>query len=310
MSIPALAAVLTLASFAILWIMASTVRLYTPSSSVSATAEAKHLFARAVVPTIAPFVIAAGVLLPSFLLHETPRRDEWPGIVLLTLAAVGVIRILLVLARGLRTLMAARSLVSTWRRGAVPLTGGLWGAAASQIDAGFPVVAVAGIFRPHVFIDRCVLDVCSPGELAAVAAHERAHITSRDNLRRLLVLACVGPMSGAAASWRAASERAADERAVDSSRTAVDLAAALVRLARQAPVSTMPITALSTIHDGGCLETRIRRLLVLTGGTPRHRQPSIAVRITACIAAAAVIAVVPVTQALHSALELFVLTLP
>jgi Zn-dependent protease with chaperone function len=131
------------------------------------------------------------------------------------------------------------------------------------VDAGFPVVAVAGLFRPRIFVDRRVLAACSPAELDAIAAHEQAHVVGRDNLKRLLIGACQGPASAAARAWRQAAEHAADNQAADSSQRALDLASALLSVARLAPRRTLEGTALSTIEDGGSLEVRIRHLLTI-----------------------------------------------
>ncbi|MGH9346791.1 MAG: M48 family metalloprotease, partial [Vicinamibacterales bacterium] len=202
----ALASIVVLASFALLYFAAALVA----RRSRAPAPDAGRLFARAVWPTLVPVFVAALVLLPSFLWHEAPQQDEWPGAILVLLALAGGARLGVNLIRAIRTLVASRALVRAWQRGATPLPHEPWGLRASKIDTGFPVVAVAGLFTPHVFVDRRVLDACSPAELAAVAAHERAHVAVRDNLRRLMIAACAGLASDTAVAWRAAAERAAD----------------------------------------------------------------------------------------------------
>jgi hypothetical protein len=158
-------------------------------------------------------------------------------------------------------LLCSKRIVSAWSRSGSPLADSRWGMPALRIDSGAPVVAVAGILRPRLFIDRRVLEACAPEELDAIAAHERAHVRHHDNLRRLLLGAAVGSSSGHAAAWREASERAADRHAASSPRAALHLAAALVRLSRAASGRAPDAAIVSTILDGGTLESRIGALL-------------------------------------------------
>jgi hypothetical protein len=307
MSIAELALVLTFASFAVLSLAALVLRRFMAAASIDA-GDARILFLRAVFPAIVPALIAAAILLPSFLLHEAPRSDEWPGMTLVVLALAGAVRLVIIVARAAIALRASRTLVRSWLKGATALPAEPWGVRASGIDVGFPVVAVAGLFKPHVFVDRRVLEMCSPEELAAVAAHERAHIAAFDNLRRLLVAACDGYRSAAAIAWRAAAERDADDRAATSARSAADLAGALVRLARVAQTPMLPLAAISTIHDAGTLESRVNRLLAHRPSKPKLTRW----RCATGVAAAALVLMwsTPLPKALHAGLELMVRHLP
>jgi hypothetical protein len=311
MSIAALAAVLGFATFALLSIVAALISAFvTPRRHPSAPAHARRLFLHAVAPTVVPAAVVAALLVPSFLIHEAPRADEWPGASLVLLACAGALRLAWIAARAVRTLRASQALVQAWMANAEPLPAEPWGVRASKIDAGFPVVAAAGMLRPHVFVDRRVIDACSPAELAAVAAHERAHISSRDNLRRFVIAACTGHDSAAASAWRIAAERAADERASDSPCTAAELASALVRVARIAPAPTLPLAAISTIHDGGSLEQRVRHLLHFapSGRTLESRTTPMLVAVSA--AAAGLMVMTPLPKSLHAVLELLVQAVP
>ena len=311
MSAWGLAVVLALATFAALWLGCLAVsRVQRTSRCRSAAHEVRALFARAVHPTIIPAFIVAGLLVPSFIAYEVQREGEWPGVLIAALAVAGAARLAVILSRGSQALLAARALVRSWSSTATPLPAEPWGLRASSIDTGLPVVAVAGLLRPHVFVDRRVLETCSPAELAAVAAHERAHVASRDNLRRLLVVACTGHDSEVAATWRIAAERAADERAVRTPRAAADLAAALVRVARIGPAPALPVAAVSTIHDGGSLELRVQRLLMFA---PDARQLSNRYWLSAFGAGTALASMIvfpTLPRSLHALLELLVQRLP
>src|SRR5262249_11820194 len=49
-------------------------------------------------------------------------------------------------------------------------------------------VALAGVVRPQVYLSRRVASELSAEQLEAALRHERAHQTSRDNLKRFLIL--------------------------------------------------------------------------------------------------------------------------
>jgi hypothetical protein len=269
-SVATLAVVVTCAAVGLVYLVARAVARLV---CVPPDRDATVLFARGIGPTMTAVAFALGVVLPAFLLFEPPHDGERAGVVLLALAAVGAVHLVQIAVRALRMIGLSRALTERWLATATPLTHEPWGIATFAIDAGFPVVAVGGLLRPRLFVDRQVLAACSPDELEAIAAHERAHVLRRDNLRRLLIGACDGPMGAAASAWREAAERAADADAASSPRRAVDLASALLKLARVAPTRTLECTVLSTIHDGGLLETRVRHLVSLTCTAPAQAQP-------------------------------------
>jgi Zn-dependent protease with chaperone function len=261
---PVLALIVTLASLPLAYIAGRFVVLaLQPARGRRAVGRADLWFARGVAPASMALVIAVGVVLPAFVLFEPRHEGERVGPMMVALAAIGALHVIVIAIRFLRMVVLSRRWAVTWLRGAEPLPRREWGLPAFAIDAGFPVVAVWGVIRPRLFVDRRVIGACSPAELAAIAAHERAHVTGFDNLRRLLIGACEGPSSAVAHAWRQAAEQAADERAVDTSSRALDLASALLKVARLAPPRLLDCTALSTIHDGGALELRVQHLLSL-----------------------------------------------
>lgn len=271
MSSPTLTACVTLAAFAATAGLAGVLlRVRPPSVSerLTAASRARLLLALTTGPAILGLAIAFGVALPAFVRFEPAHTGEPHGALLPLLAVAGAVMLGTILWRGARMLFASRLLVARWARSGAPLTDARWGMPATAIDAGFPVVAIAGIFHPRLFIDRGVLAACSPRELDAIAAHERAHLHRGDNLRRLVIGACAGAASARAAAWRQASEEVADDRAAASPHGAVELASALLKISRLAPAGSIDEAALSTIHDGGCLETRVRKLLATRDSSP------------------------------------------
>ena len=53
---------------------------------------------------------------------------------------------------------------------------------AFRVATAFPIVAVVGVVRPTLVVARSVLEACTADELAAIVAHEQAHVAQRDNL--------------------------------------------------------------------------------------------------------------------------------
>ena len=161
----------------------------------------------------------------------------------------------------MRDLAATRRVRRTWLRDGRPLA--LDGAPAPAVSVAhpFPVVCVMGVLRPRIFVAETVLRALSPAELRALLAHERAHLTAGDNLRRLLLRACA-PLPWPALArrlegrWQDASEGAADVRA----DAGLDLASALVATARLTPPGARLELGAAAFHTGGAVARRVRRL--------------------------------------------------
>jgi len=89
-----------------------------------------------------------------------------------------------------------------------------------------------------------------------------AHAHRRDNLKKLLFRFCAFPgMSRLEAAWCEAEEMAADDAAVASVGDALDLASALIKLSRLAPVAS------GGSPDHG-LDSQLASLGECTCGTP------------------------------------------
>jgi hypothetical protein len=139
----------------------------------------------------------------------------------------------------------------------------------------FPVIAVAGTLRPRLFVAEKICAALSDAELRAALAHECGHLAAHDNLKRALLRACRDVLSivpvGRALdrAWAESTEVAADEHAARTGGpwAALDLAAALIKIARLVPAGTrpaMPVGAyLLEAPDEGHIARRVRRLTQL-----------------------------------------------
>jgi Zn-dependent protease with chaperone function len=131
-----------------------------------------------------------------------------------------------------------------------------------------PLLAMSGLFRPRLLISRSVLQSLSAEELDAALAHEHAHRSSRDNLKRLLIQLApdifpfLHPLRTLERTWSQFAEWAADDQATagDSGR-AVSLAAALVQVARMGRGPRLPFLSTSLLASDRDLSARVDRLL-------------------------------------------------
>ena len=238
---------------------------------------ARCLFALRVLPTALALAASVSVALPSYLEFESPRTTEVPGGTLEALAVLGLSLGALAVARFFCVLARTRRIVRSWSRAARPAVVSGVPLATLRVASALPVVALAGWRRPVLFIAGSVLDGCDPRLLGAIAAHEAGHRRSLDNLKRLLLGACADPLilSGAgraiAAAWETALEEAADDAAIASGARPEDLAEALLAVARLAPAGAWSALPAAAFYQGGCLESRVRRLL--TEGTRTVDEP-------------------------------------
>lgn len=278
----------------------------------SARRRERALFALCVLPAAAALVAVAAFFVPAYVRHEPPGAGEALGVLGLSLAATAALVVASALRRGFRSWRETRRLERAWAATAQPAPLDAGGLPVFAIEHPFPVASVLGTRGPRLYLARQVLSALSDAELAAVLAHERAHVASRDNLRHWLVaaspdvLAWLPGRTRLERAWLAASEEAADEAvARRGPDAALDLAEALLKVARLVPAgwrTTLPAFAL---HSGDDLTRRIRRLLA---GTPAPAEPR--PRVTALLAAALVLpAYAPALRVVHELTERLVLLL-
>src|SRR5262249_31409295 len=162
------------------------------------------------------------------------------------------------------------------------------------IESRFPVVAVAGVVHPRLFLARSVLERISAAELRAVLEHERAHLERRDNLKRWLVHSCPDlPLLGRPGAhlrpeWEEASGGAAGDLAARGGPEAAQaLASALVTVARIAPRGArLAVPAVALLSENS-LRGRVERLLEPRGELSRSNRSRLPVWALAALALAA-----------------------
>ncbi len=230
---------------------------------------ARLLLVARLFPPVAAILVVAGICVPSYLWLEPGAAVEQVGLVCLAAALLSGVNWGISTGRGVRAII--RSMRYCRRVGGeAPLAGGsipvLW------IEESAGLIALAGIFHPRLVISREVARELSADQLCVALRHERAHWTSRDNLKRLLILLAPDALpfrfrffSGLEAlerGWVRVTEWAADDAAVDGDpRRSLALAGALVRVARLGTRSAVSPLITSLMADGRDLEARVERLL-------------------------------------------------
>jgi len=292
------------------------------------------LLAARLFPPVASVLVVAGICVPSYLWLEPEATVEQVGFGCLAAAVLGVASWSISAGRGLRAIGLSMRFERYCRQSGREIRFGAENTPISIVDDPAGLFALTGILHPRLVISREVLQSLSAEELAAALGHERAHATSSDNLKRLLLLLApdvfpviprkFAPIANRRTGWQPAlhmaglrslergwaqfTEWSADDSAVagDPLR-AVTLAGALVQVARMgAPVEASPLMT-SLVADGQDLEARVDRLLCAAlpnGENPGKGRPRLLVAIvfTAGFFVAAVSA--PATlQAAHQLLE-------
>ena len=253
-----------------------------PLQNRSARTRAEILFALRIGPMALAFISVTLFLVPSYLGYEPLVTSEIVSKKLAALAILSAIGVALALSRALRSWFATRSLLREWLSSSVPIRLNGTSIPTFRIANSFPIIAVVGTFRPRLFIAEHVLETLSPEELTAAIAHEGGHLYAHDNLKRSLLRACADVLlvvpcgRSLDRAWAEAAECAADEHAVQqSAETALNLASALVKIAKMVPVgarAAIPVAAfLVGVEETRGVKARVRRLLEIASHGSRVR---------------------------------------
>lgn len=218
---------------------------------------------------------------PAYLRHEPRVGHEDVGLKLAVVAAFSALGIVIAVVRGFAAWSATRRLTADWLRNAEPVQIPNLGIPAYQVEHRFPLIAVIGALRPRLFIAKQIFQSLTPDELSAALEHEIGHLMAHDNLKRgvlracrdmLLIIPCGRHLDQA---WAEASEAAADEYAARRGhKVALNLASALVKIARLIPAGARPTMTAGAFLVGEKpslgFRARVRRLVQLANDP--HKQ--------------------------------------
>lgn len=240
------------ASFAAIFLVAAVGNLFSAAIQTFLSRRATlltwcpdNIFLIRVTPAIAALVVVAGLVIPAFLKFEPVATQEQVGGLLSIFALFGASAFAFSLFRFVYRVSAGFLLQRQWQAIAEPLVDGAGHVLVFKLALPGAVVATVGAFRPKIFVSTSVVSALTPEELAAAIAHEKAHVRTFDNLKRVLMHSATSPLFSAYVeqAWAKASELAADANAVAQGASPLDLASALLKVARMA-VARIPRAAL------------------------------------------------------------------
>ena len=280
----------------LIWVSCSRLMAAKPAHT-----KAQFLFLLRIAPLLGAILCVGGIFLPAYLIYEPPQTNEAITFKL----AIPATLCLYVLSRAMRRLMIVRrrtaKLTRNWMRQSERVQIGAIDVPAYRIHHPFPLIAILGIRHPKLFVAKQVLESFTAQELMAAISHERGHLISGDNLKRVILDFCrdsllvrfMGPPLDR--QWLANSEIAADEYAVAlGSAAALNLASALIKVARIAPRNAMPaMFAEAHLAEYGeiSIRNRVLHLTQLAGqlenygrsGIPSNRQVAYVLLLVAVI---------------------------
>jgi beta-lactamase regulating signal transducer with metallopeptidase domain len=247
-------------------------------------AAAQFLLALRLAPAaLASFAVLA-LCLPSYLSFEPGATREEVGLACILATLLTAALLTISFTRGIRALISTTSYARTCLKSGRQVQSSSVSSPIIVIENAAPVIAMVGAFRPQFVISRGVLNTLSPDELDCAIHHERAHRTSGDNFKRLLLLLApdVFPFASRAfialdRSWITFSEWAADDSAVaDDPQRSLSLAGALVHVAQMGAAPRMsPLCTSLLSGNSNCmnqdLSARVHRLL--RAERPRREAP-------------------------------------
>src|SRR5258705_6014531 len=269
-----LAALLTFNSVATFAIAGLWRLLGRTTANWTAAARARLLFSLRILPPVLAFLTVSLLLVPSYLAYEPRHAAETVSFKLGLLAIFSATGIAVSVYRGIGTHRATANLTSDWLRQGEPIKIPGIDIRSYEIHHAFPLIGIVGFLRPRLFVASQVLQVLTSEEISAAVAHENGHLTARDNLKRGLLQACRDALLIIPCgrlldrSWSEASEEAADENAaLMGNGVALDLASALVKIARIIPLGARPTMPAGVFLLGDeetkGVKSRVRRLLTL-----------------------------------------------
>jgi Zn-dependent protease with chaperone function len=234
-----------------------------------------------VLPFIFGIVVSVGLALPAFLLLEPLATGEPMSAQLLLLATLGIAGVGTIAVRLCVSVVATQKQASAWMKNSqrvlLPNLPTMF-----VVPEPLALIAVVGIFRPRLFISADVLSSLQPEELAAAVQHELAHLGCFDNLKHLAMRLTRPPKwirksLSIDDNWLHASEIAADDAALRHGTSALDLASALVKVAKMnsRAVLSPAVNASHLIPDGATaqLPARIMNLQHCVERYP-HQSPT------------------------------------
>jgi Zn-dependent protease with chaperone function len=245
---------------------ATATRLF--ADNFAAQTRARIFFWLGALPALAGAAAVLLFVVPSYLAFEPPLAENEIGWKMLLLAAAAFFLLARAGFRAAQSWQTTRLLTNDWRRRGEKIVLPDFDAPVYCFEHKFPVIAVVGIFRPQLFVARQVFHCLDKAEMTAAIAHEKNHLSARDNLKRFFLNFCDDLIFGAICGksrnlWLEAAEIAADEAAARQTGN-LPLAAGLIKLARLAALNSPPKFSAGAFLVAECGDLVVRRIRYLT----------------------------------------------
>jgi beta-lactamase regulating signal transducer with metallopeptidase domain len=235
------------------------------------------LFFLRIIPLIVASAVTLAFAVPSFLLLEPRAVNEPIGAAPLVLSLCGMAALQAGMWNAVVALIQVSRTAARWS-----IEARVIGARAVDskrsvsvlgISGDVPPLTAMGILRPAVWLSGAAEFVLTERELQSALRHEVVHLRRRDNLRKLILRLVAFPgMAELEGAWREASEMAADDSAVSSASEALDLAAAVIKLSRLAPLDPPAELTTALVHSPAeSVNARVQRLIAWR---ERQQRPS------------------------------------
>jgi hypothetical protein len=240
------------------------------------------LLALRVAPWGAALLVVSGIVAPAFLRNEPSIGEQHLSPQLIALTAMACALVVHSAVRSLSLLLRTRRLTRTWERSAERLPANDVPMPVFRFELEPPVMVVAGLLRPRLFISSGALALLDTEELQAALSHEAAHCRSGDLWKQLAMRALPDLLPGTRLLgsmeriFQRRLEEAADEEGTRDHSKTVPLASALVKFARCQTGLVQPTilgTHLMESMETQALATRVQ-LLLQERPQPRSRKGS------------------------------------
>ena len=269
---------------------------------------AGSLFLLRMAPAIGSASLVLGLVLPAYWSFEPRATSEKTGPMLVVFVLLTGALVVAGLRRTLASWLVTRRLERAWRAAAVGNASLGIRVRAYRVPSEMPLAALVGVVRPRLFVSDRFLVALSAEERQAVIEHEAGHLRSLDNLKRTAMRLAPDLFSFSSAAreletaWAIAAEEEADDHAVGPDRSrSLDLASALLKASRLAP---MYFATVSNFCDESTIARRVARLLKDESSVRRPAR-SLAPRVawTVAFLGAAALLAVPASRAAYTMSE-------
>jgi hypothetical protein len=232
-------------------------------------------------PATSSLLVAALICLPSYLRFEPRLVTERVSLPCVLAAVVGAGLCLESISRTIDACIELRRFRRLCRSRLIEQLEPLKEPVQWLVQSQEPILACVGFLRPTLIVSDRLSKLLLPEQMCLALEHERAHVHSRDNLKRLLLvlapdlLPFTRSMRSLERNWVALAEWAADDLAVDRDvRKALTLAETLVKVAKLGGNvrQDAQLSSLFTLHSVD-LGRRVDRLIQRSPNTPEESRP-------------------------------------